>query len=358
MITTKYTALSATALSCALLLSACGGGGSSSSSDSNSDTGLSEEERQSLVQAITRQQILPAVADLHEQAAVLNSQAQNWCQQPDAEGLPGLQQQWLETADAWYQVQLFNFGPADADPVFPLYTYIDSLRLRGTDYRETVRTTQQNWLAEDTLDATFFAEQRFQYVGLLALEEALFYGDDLAESYATAPQRCAILTGLSDLLQQHVQQLDQGWNSDYNNSGSGFAQRLIDNQLPNAREALAQILISGQEYLDYLKKRNVATQAGTTAEASWQLVDTAFEASKRLLTEPYAGASILERMQQQGYELNVNAVNANIAMAEQALAERNAVDFNAAIGMLDGNFKREIPVALGIDLGINFTDGD
>ncbi|GGY38871.1 hypothetical protein GCM10011297_10080 [Bacterioplanes sanyensis] len=357
MITTTHTALTATALSCALLLSACGGGGSSSSGDSSGE-GLSQAERQNLVEAITRQQILPAVDAFHEQTAVLNSQSQSWCQQPSAAGLPELQQQWLATADAWYQAQLFNFGPADADPVLPLYTYIDSLRLRGTDYRETVRTTQQNWLTEDNLGDAFFAEQRFQYVGLLALEEALFYGDNLADNYANTPQRCAILTGLTGLLQQHAQQLAGGWSIDYDNSGSGFDQRLISNQLPNAREALAQILISGQEYLDYLKKRNVITQAGTTAEASWQLVGTAFEASKRLLTEPYAGASILERMQQQGYELNVNAVNANIAMAEQALAERNAVDFNAAIGMLDGNFKREIPVALGIDLGINFTDGD
>lgn len=349
-----------TLLSLSLLLAACGGGGGSSSgggTDTSTD-GLSTAQRQALVSAISEQQIVPAINDFHSAASQLHSEASDWCQSPNADGLANVQQQWINTADAWFKAQLFNFGPADADPVFPLYTYIDSLRLRGTDYRETVRTSQANWLQQDNLDTAFFAEQRFQYVGLLALEEALFYGQDLAQSYLNDAKRCDILTGLSEQLHTRSQTLALGWSTNYNGTGTAYGQLLNNNQLPSARDAMAQLLISGQEYLDYLKKRSVISQAGTSADVSWQLVGSALAASKQLLTQPYAGSSILDRMKAQGYELSVNAVNSNIAMAEQALADRDADGFYAAIGMLDGNFKREIPVALGIELGINFTDGD
>ncbi|WP_157730012.1 imelysin family protein [Bacterioplanes sanyensis] len=341
-----------------LTLAACGGGGGSSSGSSPSSTGLSSEQRTALVSAITEQQIVPAMTAVHSHASTLNEQVQQWCQAPQADGLTALQQQWRDTANAWYQAQLFNFGPADADPVLPLYTYIDSLRLRGTDYRATVRTTQASWLQQDELNNAFFAEQRFQYVGLLALEEALFYGPELAQQYVDEPKRCDLLTGLSQQLAIRTEALQQGWSLNYNNSGTAYQQLLINNQLPTGRDAMAQLLIAAQEYLDYFKKRNIVTLAGTTAEVSWQLAEQALTAAKQLLTQPYAGTSLLQHMQQQGYELNVNAVNSNIAMAEQALSERDSDSFNAAIGMLDGNFKREIPVALGIELGINFSDGD
>jgi hypothetical protein len=47
-----------------------------------------------------------------------------------------------------------------------------------------------------------------------------------------------------------------------------------------------------------------------------------------------------------------------MSSAKQALTNNNQAEFEIYSGILDGNFKREIPDALGVTLGINFSDGD
>ena len=59
-----------------------------------------------------------------------------------------------------------------------------------------------------------------------------------------------------------------------------------------------------------------------------------------------------------GHQASVDTVKANIAAAKQALQDKDQAGYEAAIGLLDGNFKREIPTALSVSLGLNFSDGD
>ena len=120
-----------------------------------------------LVRNITEQQILVDVAAFADDTAALRESAQAFCNAPSEEGLSQLRAEWQASVEAWYRAQLFKFGPADADPVFPLYTFVDSLRLRGTDYADAVMVTQETWRSSaDELDASFFEQQRFDDVGV------------------------------------------------------------------------------------------------------------------------------------------------------------------------------------------------
>ncbi len=184
-------------------LTGCGG------ERANDEVSLNEGSLKKALELITTNTILPAVGQFSAQTQALADNADSFCAAPDSNTLNAVQQQWKNTADAWYQLLPFNFGPLDDDLVFPTYQYIDSYRLRGTDYTETVRTNISSWLAgSETLDETFFAAQTFQKVGLLALEVALFETSDthsaeisdIVSEYTDNSRKCAALNGLSDYL--------------------------------------------------------------------------------------------------------------------------------------------------------------
>jgi hypothetical protein len=58
------------------------------------------------------------------------------------------------------------------------------------------------------------------------------------------------------------------------------------------------------------------------------------------------------------FEQTVANVKDNIQTLRSALEDENTMDMKAAAAILDGNFKRDIPEAFNIYLGLNFSDGD
>jgi hypothetical protein len=59
-----------------------------------------------------------------------------------------------------------------------------------------------------------------------------------------------------------------------------------------------------------------------------------------------------------GSQNAVAAVEDSIVQVRQAIANRDIDMLEISLGFLDGNYKREIPDSLELDLGINFSDGD
>ncbi|MEM8548896.1 MAG: imelysin family protein, partial [Pseudomonadota bacterium] len=84
--------------------------------------------------------IIPAVQTFLASVEAMDSAAESFCAAPDRASLSVLQGRWRTAFENWYRLSLYNFGPLDDDFIFPAYTFIDSLRLRGTDYLETVRS--------------------------------------------------------------------------------------------------------------------------------------------------------------------------------------------------------------------------
>lgn len=344
------------------LLSGCGG------ERANDDVSLSEGSLQKALERITTDTILPTVDQFAVQTRTLADQAENFCQAPAAAQLTLLQQQWKNTADAWYQLLPFNFGPLDDDLVFPTYQYIDSYRLRGTDYTETVRTNISNWLAADEpLNEAFFAAQTFQKVGLLALEVALFETSDshstqitdITGEFSSSARKCAALTGLSDFLNSKAQQIAYAWNNQYPDTNSSYQHLFLSNNLPDGSSALTTLITAQQEFLDYLQQRNVVTTITPLANHAWSMADNALNSIEQVIEgSADAPVSIAALMLASANQQALNTVRSNLAMARDSLTDQDATSFNTAAALLDGNFKREIPDSLDVNLGINFTDGD
>jgi hypothetical protein len=314
---------------------------------------------QILVQEIADAQILVDLAALTKATRTLDKHAADFCEDPSGDGLTRLQKDWKKSANLWYRVQLFNFGPADVDPVLPLYSFIDSLRPRGTIYTDSARLSQASWVdSAEELSEEFFQEQRFDDVGLVSLEVSLFDDEDLLTQYEDEARKCEVLLGLTGELNNRAEELLSGWAEDFDGSGVGFYELLQERKLPNGRYPLVEIILSAQAYADYLHKRHVVTVAGQLSQTGWDLMTAAVQAIDDLLAQELEGGNIFYYMGKLGDPASVSKVQADLEAAHNAIEEQDVEALEAALILIDGDFKREIPDALGIELGLNLTDGD
>ena len=119
------------------------------------------------------------------------------------------------------------------------------------------------------------------------------------------------------------------------------------------------MLVAAQEHLDYLKQRNVVTTAAQVSDSVWQAVEASILEIEQLINGTEASrVSFIELMTSAGHTSSVETVNENIAAIKMAIQNKDANLFNVNVALLDGNFKREIPKGLEVELGLNFTDGD
>jgi predicted lipoprotein len=321
------------------------------------------------LQQVVDNAVLPAVDQFLVEANAFDSAADDFCSLLDETSLLALQQQWAALFEQWYRLSIYNFGPLDDDIVFPTYTFIDSLRLRGTDYTGTVRSEiTANIGGDQALDEPYFSNKTFNRVGLLALESAVFEtasGEhsqlvtNIIAEYQATPRKCEVLAGLSEQIVKHARYVEDGWLVAHKNSTEPYRTLFLDNQLDDGTEPLVQLITSVQEFLDYLQKRNVVITAAQLSARSWQAIAATIDEVELLLegseqtTDSLFGIMILT-----GNQNAVDSVEATIANIRQSISDRDAAMLEITLGQLDGHFKREIPDGLDVILGINFTDGD
>ncbi|MEM1153990.1 MAG: imelysin family protein [Pseudomonadota bacterium] len=314
--------------------------------------------------------ILPAVVGFLDDAQRLDDNAEAFCSDPNLEGLRTLQANWRALFEQWYRLSLYNFGPLDDNIVFPAFTFIDSLRLRGTDYLETVRSEVSNDLTSTReLEDSYFANKTFQRVGLLALESVIFetstpeHSTDtnqvLAE-FTSQVRKCQILTGLAAQVLGQAIYVEQGWLTAFTGSELSYRTLFLDGQVDeDGTEPMSALLIAGQEYLDYVQARSVVLVAGQVSGHIWEAVSASID-EVELFLEGRADTSnsIFDVMAVSGNQNEIADVRDSIAQVRQALADRDPDMLEITLGFLDGNYKREIPDSLDVVLGINFSDGD
>lgn len=298
----------------------------------------------------------------------LDDAVEAFCVAPDVPSLVELQQEWRNTAEAWYRLEPYNFGPLNDDIVFPTYTFIDAYRLRGTDYTATVRTEIANDMAGTyTLNDSYFGSKTFQRVGLLALEVAIFETSsaqsqasaDIVTEYAASTRKCEMLHGLTAQLLQRANYVKNGWSVDYKNTGQAYRTIFLSGELEDGSESVSAMLVAIQEYLDYLKLRSVVTSTAQISAYSWELIAASIDEIENLLVgQTDARFTFFSIMQSAGKVASVETVEANIASIRTNISSRDADGLGAVLALLDGNFKREIPDGLDVDLKITFTDGD
>ena len=345
-----------------MLISACGG------ERQNDAVAVSEGSLTLALGEITTQTIVPAVDDFYAQTQTLTSRAESLCSDINSANLLALQNQWRTTHSSWGSLSPFRFGPLTDNLITPAYLFIDSYRLRGDEYTATVREALTTAITgSSTLNTDYFTALAFNRTGLLAIEVAAFStldgssqtpADVIAELSST-PRKCDAIVGLSGALLQRAQHVYDGWHTEYLESGISFTEMLTSNALEDGTDAMTAIITSAQEYLDYMSNRDTVSNVAQLADNSWAYAQAGIDTINLLLAgNDNTSVSLYSLMRASGNSLNADAVEVNIAAAEEAIADQDATSFNAIAALLDGNFKREIPDSLDVSLGINFSDGD
>lgn len=351
-----------------LFLAACGG--------SNSSLSTGNTELNTAATEVIDNTIIPAATRFQQHTQNLVTQSQSFCTNGNTtvDNLAVLQQQWIDTNLAWYELLPYRFGPLVNSELLPTYTFIDSYRLRGTDYIASVRTKIDSLLAgSDPLNESTFSSLSFQFVGLLALEVSLFEDAanhssapaDIVNEYVTNPRKCEVLTGYATELTNRADTIQQGWTTNYRDTHKSYRDLIVNNQLEAVLEdetgdsAIKKITVSVQEYYDYLANRDITLDAAQLSSSIWLALDSALKNTEELLAGTRSTELSLNLiMANNRFEQTVADVQANIQTMRTALTEKNTVDMESAARVLDGNFKRDIPEALNINLGLNFSDGD
>jgi predicted lipoprotein len=356
-------------LASVLLLSACGG---TSSSLSAGDTELNIAATETIDNTI-----IPAVNRFQTQAENLVNESQDFCSTNNitADNLAQLQQQWIDTNLAWYEILPYLFGPMINSEVLPTYIFIDNHRQRGNNAHDTIRNNIDNLLAstDDEAYALQLSQLGANSIGLLALEISIF---EDAASQSTVPadivlefqnslRKCQLLSDFGTKLLSRANDIQQGWTVNYRETGQSYRELVVNNQLEvvldddAGESAIEKITISVQEFYDYLGKRDVTINAAQLSSSIWLALDNSLKSTEELLAGTDSTEISLNMiMTNNRFEQTVLDINSNIETLRTALEEKNTIDTQAAAAILDGNFKREIPEALDITLGLNFSDGD
>lgn len=319
--------------------------------------------------------ILPGISSFKTKSELLQTKTGVFCSNtPDSinqENLIALQNQWKVLSLQWNQVAMFNIGPLNDSLFDPKINFIESMRLRGTDYTATVRAGLTSRLSDATLlDQNYFDRLNFNHVGMLALEVLLFEesggtnSTDLSlivsDYKAHSNRKCEYLTGMVALLVRHASEVEHGWLVEFLDTGKPFKTILLNGELADGAEPVPALITVIQQHLDYLKKRKLeAILDAQISDHFYQNISASLDAIENLLQGVDEDSySFFNHMLSGGFSEQVDIVKKNLNTARQAATAKNRSELTIAIGLLDGNFKREIPNSLNVTLGIVFTDGD
>ncbi|MDO6681894.1 imelysin family protein [Oceanobacter sp. 5_MG-2023] len=347
-----------------LTLASCGG------SRENDAVALTEGSLSLALEQLVDGTIIVASEQFASEVSDFNNSVDSFCSAPDEAGLSQLQTDWKTMADSWYRLLPFNFGPLFDDTVFPVYQFVDSYRVRGTNYTATVRSNIQTLIdseSETELGSSYFDGLTFQYVGLLPLEVVAFetasdqsqVAADIVAEFIQQPRKCEVMEGLAGSVQNRADYVVNGWTLDHLESGTSYRDLFLAGDLDDGSEPLTALISAVQSYLDYLQQRDTVSNVAALSGNAWPEM----QASIDVITELLEGSesttvSLFDLMESAGNSADADTVRSNLEQANDAISDQDATSFNSMAAALDGNFKREIPDGLDVSLGINFSDGD
>ncbi len=314
--------------------------------------------------------IVPDVAAFESEALRMRTDVDGFCASPNSASLEALQNRWRSLSESWHSIAAYNLGPLDDDVITPKIIFIESMRQRGTDYTQTVRDAIDRGLeGGETLNLAYFEGQTFDEVGLLALEVLVFEDSgqghstapaDILSNFEAVPDKCAYLQGVAELLASCATEVHAGWSESFGDAGEPFGDTMTSPTLPDGTEPVAALLIALQQHLDYIKVRKLEGILDAQLSGHFYAnVLATLEAFDHLFSQPSEDSfGLLERMEATGNTAEVETFVANLEAAKAAAEAEDRAALTVALGLLDGNLKREIPDALGVELGLTFTDGD
>jgi predicted lipoprotein len=349
------------------VLTGCGASSSSSSATTNTELEVAASN-------IIDNVIIPATNDFQTQAQKLDDDAHSFCSAManlTNASLIGLQETWLATASAWYTLLPYKFGPMETSVIVPHYLYIDSYRNDHTDRSTNVANNISAIVADtDEITDDYFTNATPSSVGLLPIEIIFNVYTDV-NNYSTPNDRlCSLLKAYTTQLSYRANIIADGWSVNYRNSGESYRTLLLSKKLDivlddeDGSSAISKILVGIQDYFDYLTRRNVTTDQAKISDTIWRHLLASINSVNTVLNEDNNGyVNILALMINNGYEQEANTVKSNMALMLSTIninstSSTDPTNMKNAAALLDGNFKREIADGLGVNAGLNFSDGD
>lgn len=314
--------------------------------------------------------IVPDFVAFTDATEAMQVQVDAFCAAPTPDALEAAQTSWRSLSESWNAVAMYNLGPLDDDFIVPKIILVESMRQRGDDYTQTVRDAAVTAIeGEDPIDTAYVEALTFNKIGLLALEVLVFEDSregnsldpaDVLADFQERPRKCEYLRGVNERLVGVATEVERGWTESFQ-EGEAFEDTMLGTSLPDGAEPVAGLLLAIQEHLAYIKDRKLDGILDAQLSGHFYPDITALlDALERMLEQPDPedAAGILDFMDAYGFVVEAEAVRVNLDAAKTAAANEDREGLSVAIGLLDGNIKREIPDALGVALGLNFTDGD
>lgn len=325
------------------------------------DTTTSEApDFESTVVALADEAILPAAEGFDTSATELSASIATLCANPDASAVEAARSQWRDTAAAWNQFDVYDFGPV-TEGITPPDAFIDSFKAfrQGKSYVETLREELRTLVTEGTdLSGEDLSSWNFQRVGLVAMEVALFEtateppdpdASAVAAELVAQPHKCTYLVKQAELLAQRATDLRLVWSPD----GADYRATFIS----STNDALGGVLNGAGGHLEYFELRGIATQGHPVSGQAFANIGASLDEVERMLAAGDTD-SLSARLEQARAPEVVTTAAERIGAARAAIASEDADALDAELVALEAILREDIPQALGIELGLNFTDGD
>lgn len=198
----------------------------------------------------------------------------------------------------------------------------------------------------------------FQRVGLVAIEVALFEtateppdasASAVAAELVAQPQKCTYLVKQVELLAQRAGDLQLAWLPDGGDYRSLF--------LSSTNDALGAVLTGIGGHLEYLELRSIATQGHPVSGQAYDNIAASLDELEVLMAAGDTD-SLATRLDEARASDVLTALAEHVSAAREAIANEDADVLEPELIALDTILRTDIPQALGIELGLNFTDGD
>ncbi len=365
------------------LLSACG-----SETESTIETPMSEVELG--IQVAVTNVVIDASSDFSQSITTLNTNIDTFCNAVDATNLSNLQSAWSDSFASWYKIMPFQFGPLLlTDDNAAISNYIDFYRNSTSSSRASnladINSGLTTLIAGASITETSLSSALTKNVGLLVLETAIFSDlsgsevpVDIVTEFTTTPKKCDTLQALGYELNDRATYIQSQWTTNYRDTGISYLSLFTNNELENyfssfdifgdglGTPSSETLIISVQEFFDFIAGGEASKSADIfndltrySSQPLWNALEASILTIENLLDQSSeTELSLFAIMKNNGYEQDVETIQANIVTIKTAISDQHTVDFIAAAQALDGNFKTSVINGLNINKGLSFADGD
>lgn len=344
-----------------LLLTGCDKSLNNSEAVASTAITVSEQGLQDVVNATVDQVILPDLKLWQQQSQQFYEASQNFCKAPNQASFQLLKNRYEELSYAWNRSIVFDFGPLRDNLFFPKIHFIESSRQRGTDYSNSIKTHIKQRLSDEiALDEAYFEKLKFTLVGMPALE-VLLYEQTAEESVVSFQQarKCQLLTGTAKLNAAAADYVVEGWETPREGVTLSYREQFISNQLPDGEKSLTKLIFGMQDYLRYIKQRKLNTKTDSALSGlSYHNLRAGLNATEAAFTINHSGYSVYDYLIKADEASVANTFVAEIKAALGAIEQQNIEEIKAHYSVLIKLLEKEVPEALGVNLGLNFVDGD